>query len=180
MRNFTPRAASVAFFLLCTVGIVWAQDDVQISEPAVRTLGPQTIIYREVETTMSGVVDAITPVLNDLEHLVKEKKIVRAGETIFVYHGASPDPNNKFKLQVSFAVAEGTQPQGDFKVRKFEPFKCVTVLHGGPIPSIGKAYEKAFGNLGGNTPTGESREYYLHFEGVESPNNVQFVAVGIK
>jgi hypothetical protein len=112
--------------------------------------------------------------------LVKAKKVVYAGSTIFVYQGATQDPTRKFKLQVSFAVLEGTQPQGQFKVRRLEPFKCATVLYGGPISSIAQAYEKVFGGLGGNTPTGETREYYLHFEGVESPNNVQIIAVGIK
>ena len=94
--------------------------------------------------------------------------------------GATQDPNKKFKLQVSFAVLEGTEAQGDFKVRRLEPFKCATVLYGGPISSIPRAYEKVFGGLGGATPTGETREYYFHFEGVESPNNVQLVAVGLK
>jgi hypothetical protein len=37
-----------------------------------------------------------------------------------------------------------------------------------------------YGELGGKTPTGESREYYLHFEGVDSPNNVQIIAIGVK
>ena len=157
-----------------------AADDVQLSEVAVRTLGAQTIIYREIETSMADLATAIGPVLEDLEKLVLAKKIVRTSDTIFIYQGATQDPQKKFKLQVSFSVHDDTQPQEGFKVRKLEPFKCVTVLFGGPIPSIAKAYEKLFGGLGGNTPTGETREYYMHFEGVESPNNVQMVAVGVK
>ena len=157
-----------------------AADDVQLSEVAVRTLGAQTIVYREVETTMADLGTAITPILEDLEKLVVARKIVRTSDTIFIYQGATQDPQKKFKLQVSFSVMDDTQPPEGFKVRKLEPFKCATVLFGGPIPSIAKAYEKLFGGLGGNTPTGETREYYMHFEGVDSPNNVQMVAVGIK
>ena len=178
MNTRTLAAAFIALLVLSASAR--AQEDVQVSEVAVRTLGPQTIIYKEVETTRTEMGEAIMPALEGLEKLVTEKKIVRSGETIFVYQGATQDPDKKFKLQIGFAVPEGTQPQGEFKVRKLEPFKCVTVLHGGPIPSIGKAFEKVFGGLGSNTPTGEHREYYLHFEGVESPNNVQMVAVGIK
>jgi hypothetical protein len=37
-----------------------------------------------------------------------------------------------------------------------------------------------YGGLAGNTPTGESREYYFNWEGVESDNNVELIAVGIK
>jgi hypothetical protein len=179
MNHRTLAAASVILLSVCSAARA-AEDAVQLSDVAVRTLGAQTIVYKEVETTMAEMGDAITPILNDLEKLVTEKKVVRSGETIFVYQGATQDPNTKFKLQVSFAVPEGTQAQGDFKVRKLEPFKCATVLFGGPIPQIGKAFEKVFGGLGSNTPTGEHREYYLHFEGLDSPNNVQFIAVGIK
>ena len=157
-----------------------AADDVQLSEVAIRTLAPKTILYREVETSLSEMGQTVGPIIEQLNALVKEKKVVFDGAAVFVYQGASPDPNTKFKLQVSFAVAEGTTPQGDFKVRKLEPFKCATVLFGGPMASIARAYEKVYGGLGGKTPTGESREYYLNWEGVESDNNVELIAVGIK
>jgi hypothetical protein len=157
-----------------------AAGEVQLSEVAVRTLGPRTIIYREVETSLSEMGTAVGPILEQLEALVKEKKVAFDGAAIFVYFGASPDPTQKFKLQVGFAVADDTKPQGDFKVRKLEPLKCVTVLFGGPVASVPKAYEKVYGGLGNNTPTGESREYYLNWEGVESENNVELIAVGIK
>ena len=155
-------------------------DEVQVSEVAIRTMGSQTILYQEVETTLADLGTAVGPILEGLEKLVKEKKVVYGGSTIFIYQGATQDPTAKFKLQVSFTVMDGTEAQGDFKVRKLEPFKCATVLYGGPIMSVSKAYEKVFGGLGGNTPTGETREYYLHFEGIDSPNNVEIVAVGVK
>jgi hypothetical protein len=180
MRSTIRRVVVALVFLLSFTVTARAADDVQVSEPAVRTLGSQTILYREVETSLSEMGEAITPILQDLEKLVTEKKVVRAGDTIFIYQGLTQDPTKKFKVQVSFAVPDGTEPQGDFKVRKLDPFKCVTVLHGGPIPTIPRAYEKAYAGLAGSTPTGETREYYLHFEGVESPNNVQVVAVGVK
>jgi effector-binding domain-containing protein len=183
MRYTNIAAAFVACSLLCAAlspSPVRGADDVQLSNVAVRTLSPQTILYQEIETSLSELGEAVGPILERLEKLVKEKKVVYTGSTIFVYQGATADPTKKFKLQVSFAVVDGTEAQGGFKVRRLEPFKCATVLYGGPIPSISQAYEKVYGGLGGNTPTGESREYYLHFEGVDSPNNVQVIAVGVK
>jgi effector-binding domain-containing protein len=170
--------AAAVLFLLCAEAR--AADDVQMSEVAQRTLAPKTILYREVETSLSEMGTTVGPILEELNRLVKEKKVTYAGCGVFVYFGASSDPTKKFKLQVSFAVADDTKPMGDFKVRRLEPFKCLTVLYGGPLASIARAYEKVFGNLGGNTPTGETREYYLDWESVESPNNVELVAVGIK
>ena len=157
-----------------------ADDAVQLSDVTERTLGAKTILYREVETSLSEMGQDVGPILEGLSKLVKEKKVVYDGCAVFVYQGASPDPTKKFKLQVSFAVAEDTQPQGEFKVRKLEPLKCLTVLYGGPVASIAKAYEKLYGSLGDKTPTGESREYYLNWEGVESANNVELIAVGVK
>src|SRR5687768_2242458 len=175
-------AVVLSSFLLCAAGTTAARaaDDVQLSEVAIRTLAPKTIIYQEVETSLAEMGAAVGPILEQLTALVKEKKVVFDGAAIFIYQGASPDPTKKFKLQVSFAVAEDTKPQGEFKVRKLEPFKCATVLFGGPVASVAKAYEKLYGGLGNKTPTGESREYYLNWEGVESANNVELIAVGVK
>ena len=180
MRSHVSRL--VVALVSCSLYGVTARAaaDVQLSEVAIRTLAPKTILYREVETSLSEMGQTVGPILEQLNALVKEKKVVFDGAAVFVYQGASADPNQKFKLQVSFAVAEDTTPQGEFKVRKLEPFKCATVLFGGPMASISKAYEKVYGGLGGNTPTGESREYYLNWEGVESENNVELIAVGIK
>ena len=33
--------------------------------------------------------------------------------------------------------------------------------------------------VGDRKRTGESREYYLHWEGVDSPNNVEMIAIGV-
>lgn len=166
--------------LLLTDSPSRAAGEVQLSEVAIRTLAPRTIIYKEVETSLSEMGTAVAPILEQLTALVTEKKVAFDGAAIFVYQGASPDPTKKFKLQVGFAVADDTKPPGEFKVRKLEAFKCATILFGGPIASVPKAYEKLYGGLGANTPTGESREYYLNWDGVESDNNVELIAVGIK
>ena len=178
MKTRSLAIVLVGSFLLCLP--VRADDAVQLSDVIERTLGAKTIIYREVETSLPEMGQDVGPILEDLSKLVKEKKVVYDGCAVFVYQGLSTDPTKKFKLQVSFAVADDTQPQGEFKVRKLEPLKCLTVLYGGPVSSIAKAYEKLFGGLGNKTPTGESREYYLNWEGVESGNNVELIAVGVK
>ena len=179
MRTHT-RPFIVAMLGLLACPAAFAADEVQISEVAQRTLAPKTILYKEVETSISEMATTVGPILEELNKLAKEKKFTYAGCAVFVYQGASPDPTKKFKLQVSFAVAEDTKPVGDFKVRKLEPFKCLTVLYGGNVASVSKAYEKLFGNLGSNIPTGETREYYYDWGGVESANNVELVAAGIQ
>ena len=172
--------AALLIGLLPVTSVRGADDDVQLSEVAVRTLAAQTILYREVETTIPQIGEVSAPIVEQLKKLVKDKKVVFDGCMIFVYHGATGQPDQKFRLQVGIAVAEGTEAQGEFKVQKLEPWKAATVLYGGPIQSIARAYEKLFGNLGGKQPTGETREYYYHWEGPESNNNVELIAAGVQ
>ena len=179
MRSQLFFAALLTGFLLPAPARA-ADEDVQVSQVAMRTLSARTILYREIETTIPQIGQVSAPIVEQLKRLVADKKVVFDGCMIFVYQGATGQPDDKFKLQVGIAVAEGTAAQGDFKVRRLEPLTAATVLYGGPILSIARAYEKVFGELGGKQPTGETREYYYNWEGSESKNNVEMIAVGVQ
>ena len=191
MRTHTFATAVVAstlvvgsLFVLRSPAQNDGQKDVQLSEVATRTLGAQTYLYAETETSFQELAGVVAPILERLEKVEAPKKVNYPGAVIFVYRGATTDMQKKFKLQIGYAVADGTQAPagGEFKVRRLEPFKCATVLYGGPISSVGTAYEKLFGTIGrdGRKPTDESREYYFHWEGEQSVNNVEMVAVGVQ
>jgi len=152
----------------------------QFSTVHVRTLGEQPYFYAEIETSFQELGEAVVPILEELEKLEQGKKVTFTGTAVFVYHNAAMDPNAKFKLHVGFPVKEGTAGQGRFKVRKLAPFKCATLLYGGPLSSVGQAYEKLMGAVGDRKRTAESREYYLHWEGMDSPNNVEMIAIGVE
>ena len=53
-----------------------ADDAVQLSDVTERTLGAKTILYREVETSLSEMGQDVGPILEGLSKLVKEKKVV--------------------------------------------------------------------------------------------------------
>ena len=191
MRTRTLAALCVAssllvagLFALRATAQNQGQGDVQLSEVATRTLGAQTFLYAETETTFQELGQAAATVLDKLEKMESPKKVTYPGSVIFVYRGATMDGAKKFKLQIGYAVGEGAEAPagGEFKVRKLEPFKCATVLYGGPISSVGSAYEKLMGTVGrqGRKMTDETREYYLHWEGEQSPNNVELIAVGLE
>jgi len=188
MRTRTAAFAFSIVGLFTVVGLTALrapaqQKDVQLSEVAVRTLAAQTYLYVETETTFDQIGQTVVPVIERLEKLREEKKVSSGGSLIFVYHDAVMDLGKKFKLDVGFVVPEGTKaPDGGFKVRTLEPFKCATVLYGGPITSVASAYEKVMpaATGQGRKLTGESREYYLYWEGDQSVNNVEMIAVGIE
>jgi effector-binding domain-containing protein len=153
---------------------------VQLSTVHLRTLAGEPYFYAEIETSFQELGQAVVPILEELEKLEADKKVIYTGTAIFVYRGVTEDFSKKFTLQVGFPVKEGTEGQGRFKVRKLAPFKCATILYGGPISSVSQAYEKLMGAVGSRKRTGENREYYLHWEGEDSPNNVEMIAVGVE
>jgi hypothetical protein len=161
-----------------------APKDVQVSDVAVRTLGAQNYLYVAAETTFDQISETVGPIVGRLQKLRADKKAVFTGPLVFVYHDVEMDPGRKFKLEVGYPVAEGTQApaQGEFKVRKLEPLKCATVLYGGPLSSVHSAYEKLMpaASAQGRKPTGELRDYYLYWEGEQSVNNVEMIAIGVE
>jgi len=157
-------------------------EDFVVSKMRVQEFKPQTYLYFETETTLGQIGQVARTVVEKLHETIKEANVTVNGPTVFVYQGASADPNKPFTLQVGMCVAPGTKEVGDFKVRELSKFKAATVIYSGPVAQIPQAYQQLYGDLfqAQLEPTQEMRDYYLYFESTESPNNVQILQVGIK
>lgn len=153
-----------------------------VSDVSVRTLEETTYFYTSVQTTYARIVEAVGQVVPKLEKAVGEGKVRVTGSYVFVYHGATADPNKEFTLEIGTTVAEDTKPQGEFKVRKLPAFQCASVLFQGPVQQMMVPYGKLLPQVqqAGHEMTGESREYYMYWEGEDSANNVVMIGVGIK
>jgi effector-binding domain-containing protein len=156
--------------------------DCLVGEMRIQTLAQAHYVYATTQTTLATITDAITKLMPSLEKLITDGKVKPSGPVVLVYQGATGDPAQKFALEVGIVVAKDQQPVDDFKVRKLAAQKSATVLFTGAPRNIGKAWEKLMGSLfaAGHQPDGEMREYYLYWEGVESPNNVVLIQVGIR
>jgi effector-binding domain-containing protein len=159
-----------------------AGDDFVVSKMRVQEFNPKTYLYAETQTTLAQIGPVVTDLIGKLKETMKDGKVQPAGPMIFVYQGATHDPNQQFTLQVGFPVAPETKDIGNFKVRQLEKFRAATVLFSGAIANVSSAYQQVFTDLYGANlqPTGETREYYLYWEAPESVNNVQLIQVGIK
>lgn len=159
-----------------------ADDDFVVSKMRVQELPAHTFFYREMETSLQEIGAVVEPTIMAMFEAIKTNNIDVTGSVTFVYHGASPDPAKKFKLQIGILVADGTAAVSDFQVRKLEALKCSTVLFSGPMMAIARAYNQLFTDLmaAGLAPTGETRETYLLWESAESKNNVVLVQAGIR
>ena len=88
-----------------------------------------------------------------------------------------------FTLDIGFPVADKVTAPENLKVRKLESPKSATVLYSGKLTDIGEVYRDLYGTLltsADMKPTSESREHYLYWEGVDSPNNVVMIQVVLK
>jgi effector-binding domain-containing protein len=158
------------------------QSDFVISPMRVQNMRPTSYIYASTETTLNDMAEFIHTTIEAMEQGMRNGSFHPDGPALFNYHGVTQDPTHKFTLEVGFPVAEGTKEFADFKVKPLEQYHCATVLYSGPIMSIGQGYQQLFADLigAGLQPTGEVRDYYLMWEGMESVNNVTLIAVEVK
>jgi effector-binding domain-containing protein len=100
----------------------------------------------------------------------------------FYYKAPHRAAERGFDMETGFFVPEGAKGVGAFTVRELPAFRCATLLYIGPAPRIGDAWQKLYRAIAdkGLTPTDEERELYLYWEGVEAPNNIVQVQVGVK
>ncbi len=158
------------------------------NEPTIGTMMVQTIparhyFYGSIETDFKSMGKPISATLGSMIKGASENKQPLLGPVMHYYYGAPHTaPDKEFKMETGFFVTEGTKPPGDFKVRELPKFKCATILYIGPATRIGDAWQKIYRSISdkGLTPTNEEREAYLYWEGVDSPNNIVQVMVGVK
>jgi effector-binding domain-containing protein len=154
-----------------------------VGDPHVQTLPAMHYLHAAEQATFAKIMEPIEKHLTALTKASKEGKFHLSSGPVFSYTGVDfMNMDKPFNLQVGFPVEEGTKEFAPYKLRKTDPFKCLTVLYTGPITHIDKAYMRAMPAVlaGGHKMTGETREAYLYWEKPESPNNVIQLQIGIK
>jgi effector-binding domain-containing protein len=192
--------ATLAFVGVCSILFCFAAllrgDDkppqgnssVTISPMRIQTVPAMNYLYIAVETTFAKMGDPIKEGFDRVFGAASDAKLLIARPTMLVYQGGPHfDPQKTFKMEFGVIIADDAKlpdlpADGDIKVRKTAPFKCATILYTGPIDQQGQAYQKLIPALtaAGHTPTGEEREMCLYWEGLDSPNNVFQMQIGIK
>jgi len=155
--------------------------DFVISPMRVQDMRATTYLYASVETTLSEMAEPIRTTMEAFEQAIRGGEVPVDGPPLFIYHGVTPDPTNKFTLEMGFPVRDDAREVGEFKLKSLEPFHCATVIFSGPVTSTAQAYHQAFADLAGAglQPTGEIRESYLLWEGMESVNNITLIQIGV-
>lgn len=153
-----------------------------IGELVVRKIPAKHYLRGEFETEFKSMGKPVGKTLTEMMEAAREKKVGLHGPVIHFYHDAPhQDPEKRFRMETGFFVPVGTPAVGTFETRELPELRCATILYVGPATRIGDAWQKLYRNARamGLTPNGEERELYLYWEGVESPNNIVQVQVGI-
>jgi effector-binding domain-containing protein len=192
----TLRLCGFILLLLCSISLTQgaekpaapAESGVTVGEMRIQTVPAMTYLYLPAETTFAQMGEPIRAGYDKVFAAASEAKLLIARPTLLVYQGGAHFNRDKpFKMELGIIVADDTKlPDGvggeEIKVRKTEPFKCATILYTGHVNEQGQAYEKLIPALAaaGHKPTGEEREMCLYWEGIDSPNNVFMMQIGIK
>ena len=177
--------------LACVAGLVAGPEDPArqttrgtVGPVAFQTFAAGTYFYLGARATRTEL-PALTPALvKRLSAIQRAAGLQAWGPLLMIQRGAGDDPAKPFDLEVGSLVPAGTLPFGEAKVRLLAAFPCATTVASGDFSGeVAKAaflaLFKAAGKQG-RTPTGESRELVLFWEGEGSANNLLQVQIGLQ
>src|SRR6266702_531432 len=156
----------------------------EVGEIRLRTMAPITYVYVETETTFDKIADAIGEAMPKITKAATDGKFRLTAPFVLSYPEASAHitPEKPFKVQIGLKAEGDVVASGDVKIRSTPEFRAATVIYTGPPAGIGACYEKLIPAIRqmGLEPSGEDREFTFYWEGIDSPNNIVLVQVGVK
>jgi effector-binding domain-containing protein len=156
----------------------------EVGEIRLRTMAPMTYVYVETETTFGNIAEAIGEAMPKITKAAAEGKFRLTAPFVLVYPQASAHitPEKPFKVQIGLKAEGEATASGDVKVRTAPEFRAATVIYTGPPAGIGEGEVKLIPAIRqmGLELTGEDREFTFYWEGIDSPNNIVLVQVGVK
>lgn len=148
-----------------------------------KVIEPFNLLYFSTETKITDLEQYVGVIGERLykDAVANDLKIV--GPQYWLYDGFDGDVNKLFTLEIALPVERLPEAySGQFKRKSTEHFNCVWAIHEGEWMKIPETYEKIYGYMGQNqlTPTGKSRELYLHAD-LEAPDSmITMIQVGVE
>jgi effector-binding domain-containing protein len=192
----TKLAARGAFLLVCigVAMVAFAQEKKapaikeaaggDVGELRLRNMAPITYVYVEMESSFDKIGQSIQEAMPKITKAAQDGKFRLTGPFIMTYPNgvAHMTPDKPFKVQIGLKAEGEAAASGDAKVRTTEEFRAATTLYAGPPSGVGAAYEKLMPAIRemGLQLSGEVREFTFYWEGIDSPNNIVLIQVGVK
>ena len=152
-----------------------------IGQMRLQTANAFDFFYASKEITMEEIGTAFNELIPQIGAARDAGKVTTAGPVVAFYL-CTGETWQRFTLEVGYPVAVRTQPLDGVKVRKVSALPCASLLYWGGLAHLGKAYEalEAAMKQAGLKMGPDCREWYLHFEHDQSPNNVILLQLGIQ
>jgi effector-binding domain-containing protein len=158
-----------------------------IGQTRLVNLAEMTYFYVANQPTPIGNLDRdLDAMMPELEAAKAEAGIPEAGPVVLRYYPVEAPGNAEgpalFRMEVGVPVRAGVQPAGAAQVKTLPPFPCAALLYWGSLAHVREAYDALFQAIraGGLEHIGEGREWYYHFEGDASPNNVLGLCLAVR
>lgn len=157
-------------------------EPVNMSRAVHRVDQPMRYLFKQSKTTLATMGPFIESFNEAIMAGVKAGKLSPDGPPVFVYEGADGNPDTQFTLKVGVPVREDQKPLDGFEIVELPKYESVSSVYCGSMAGMGEAYGKLFGELMelGYEPVGTSRETYLHWEGMDSENDITLLSVEVK
>lgn len=147
-----------------------------------QTVAGGTFFYLESGTNLANIGAKIHALVPKLKQALAAARTQPVGPLEVIYRGLDGNPGTRFRMEVGFLVPDGTRPAEDAKARILAPFHCGSMTFTGKVADLGQAYGRLYGSLqaSGRTPSAESRQMILYWEGTHSSNDLLLIQAGIR
>jgi effector-binding domain-containing protein len=153
-----------------------------IGETRVQDLKAFRFCSKTFGTTFDGIKKLADVEIPKLIDAMKTKGTASAGPLVFIYTGVQQDMSKPFKLEIGIMIAKDVPVPDGYQARDVPETHSASLLFTGALKYLEDGYQKLFNSLDDKKlkPTGETREYYLYWEGPESANNVIMITSGVE
>lgn len=145
----------------------------------VKNVEPTKVFYHSEVTTLDGIHDVANREIDKMYEEVEQIGLKEVAPLQFMYLGFKPETS--FTLEIALVVEEEKPYNGQYKIKDLDGFKCVSTIHNGSINQIGETYEKFMLELmkNGKKMTDQIREVYHKYIGLDSPENITEIQIGV-
>lgn len=147
-----------------------AVPDFIVGQMRVQTAATFDFFHVGAQTTIPEADKTLDKLMAKLEGVVEGSDVAKDGPVVLVYSGTEQN----FLLEAGYPVAAGTEAVGEAQVRQVEARRCASLLYWGSLAHFSKAHDALMRGMqeAGLRHGDDMREWYLHFEGDDSPNNI--------
>ncbi|MFN7704290.1 MAG: hypothetical protein ACK5OS_06685 [Chryseotalea sp.] len=147
----------------------------------IKTVHPINFLHHQAETTIQQL-SSFFPVSAKLMKEAARYGLTLAGPMHWHYKNFMGDETQPFILEMSLpVVALPEKYEGEFMLKRTEPFRCVSAVHEGKWTDIPNRYASIMQFMEANSlqPSIENRELYIQVDFENQDANVTEIQMGI-